>query len=85
MRHEDLYLTDALEAIRELREYLGGASQQEFLRDRFQQSFVFHRLVILGEACVALAKTYRERYPEVPWGRLSGMRNRMVHAFLIWV
>ena len=55
-----------------------------------QQSFVFHRLVILGEAAVALAKSFEGKYPEVPWPRLISLRNRLVHAYfdldmpLVW-
>jgi len=59
-----------------------GADQPgAFLSSRLEQSFVFHRLVILGEAAVALAKTFQGKYPEVPWPRLISLRNRLVHAY----
>jgi len=67
MPRDSAYLRDALRAIAELEEFVAQTNRELFLADRFQQSFVFHRLVILGEAAAALAKTFQERYPEVPW------------------
>lgn len=90
MRRDSAYLRDALRAIAELVEFVAQTNRELFLADRLQQSFVFHRLVILGEAAVALAKVFQERYPEVPWPRLISLRNRLVHAYfdldmaLVW-
>ena len=90
MRHDDQYLNDALTAIRDLQEFTSRTTREEFMADKMKHSFVFHRLVILGEAAVCLSRTYRVAYPEVPWGKLTGFRNRLVHAYfdldlnLIW-
>lgn len=90
MRHESAYARDALRAITELEEFVAQTTRERFLADRLQQSFVFHRLVILGEAAGALAKVFQEKYPEVPWARLISLRNRLVHAYfdldmpLVW-
>jgi len=90
MRHDDLYLADALQAPADLREYLSKHPQEEFLADRFQQSFLYHRLMIIGEAAVSLRRSYEARYPELPWAKLVGLRNRLVHAYfdldltLVW-
>jgi uncharacterized protein with HEPN domain len=90
MRSESTYTRDALRAISELEEFVAQTNRERFLADRLQQSFVFHRLVILGEAAVALAKVFQDKYPEVPWPRLISLRNRLVHAYfdldmaLVW-
>jgi uncharacterized protein with HEPN domain len=81
MRRESAYLRDALRALAELEEFVAKTSQDHFLVDPLQQSFVFHRLVILGEAAVALAKTFQAKHPEIPWPRLISLRNRLVHAY----
>ena len=41
MRHEELYLSDALKALGELRQYLVSAKEEAFLSDPMRQSFVF--------------------------------------------
>ncbi len=60
---------------------MAETNRERFLADPLQQSFAFHRLVILGEAAVALAKVFQEKYPEVPFPRLISLRNRLVHAY----
>jgi uncharacterized protein with HEPN domain len=90
MRHESACARDALRAIAELEEFVAKTDRERFLADGLQQSFVFHRLVIPGEAAVALAKVFQEKYPEAPWPRLISLRNRLVHAYfdldmpLVW-
>ena len=90
MRRESAYIKDALRAIAELEDFVAQTTRERFLTDKLEQSFVFHRLVILGEAAVALAKAFQEKYPEVPWPRLISLRNRLVHAYfdldmlLVW-
>ena len=72
MRPDALYLADAVTAIRQLQTFMAGLSEVEFLADPLKQSYVFHRLVIVGEAAVSLRRTFEARYPEVPWAQLSG-------------
>lgn len=47
-------------------------------------------LEVIGEAASRLPAHVRERHPEVPWTRIVGPRNRIVHAYfdvdleLVW-
>lgn len=36
---------------------------------------------IIGEAATSVSKECREKYPEIPWRSLIGMRNRLIHAY----
>lgn len=38
-------------------------------------------LEIIGEAANRVSLTVRERIPEVPWSRVVGMRNRLIHGY----
>ena len=42
---------------------------------------MYQRLVILGEAMSRLAPSLKSRYPEVPWGLVIALRNRLVHGY----
>lgn len=74
-------MADAVQALAELRSFLQTTTEVEFLADRQKQSFVFHRLVIVGEAAVNLRPAYASLYADVPWPQLVGLRNRLVHAY----
>lgn len=81
MRHETAFLRDAIQALTELEAFAVETTEEKFLASRFEQSYAFHRLVILGESAVWLSKTYQATYPAVPWSRLISLRNRLVHAY----
>ena len=36
---------------------------------------------IVGEAATHVSEPQRRRLPELPWERIVGMRNRLVHAY----
>jgi uncharacterized protein with HEPN domain len=55
-----------------------------FLADRRTQQAVILNIVILDEAATKLGNDYPEfveRYPDVPWKSMRGMRNRMAHGY----
>jgi uncharacterized protein with HEPN domain len=81
MRREYAFLMDMLTAADELAEFVSGTDEARFLSSKPEQSFVFHRMVILGEAANAVPAEMRARYPELPWARLVALRNRLVHAY----
>lgn len=81
MRREYAFLMDMLTAADELVEFVLGTDEARFLSSKPEQSFVFHRMVILGEAANAVPSEMRARYPELPWARLVALRNRLLHAY----
>jgi uncharacterized protein with HEPN domain len=36
---------------------------------------------IIGEAAGRISTECQTRYPEIPWGQVIGMRNRLTHAY----
>jgi uncharacterized protein with HEPN domain len=45
---------------------------------------------IIGEAASQVSAESRDSSPEIPWARIKGMRNRLIHAYsdvnteLVW-
>jgi len=40
-----------------------------------------HYLEILGEAAARLSNEFRDRHPDIPWFKIIGMRNILVHDY----
>ena len=45
-------------------------------------SLALVRLIeIIGEAAIQVSPSLKNRYPQIPWHQMGGMRNRVVHAY----
>ena len=69
-----------LEAIGAIEEYTihGRAA---FFADRRTQHAVERNLTIIGEAVKNLSPGFRERYTEIEWRRVAGLRDKLVHDY----
>jgi uncharacterized protein with HEPN domain len=38
-------------------------------------------LEIVGEATKRLPPAFREQYPHIPWKKMAGMRDRIIHGY----
>jgi uncharacterized protein with HEPN domain len=81
LRHELGTLHDIVDSARLAREYVEGLSLEQFQRDSLRQDAVCRRLLVIGEAVRRRPESVRERYPSLPWGRIVGLRNVLVHQY----
>jgi len=80
----DDYLSHMLDAVRTAIEYVGAASEGEFLVDRKTQQAVIYNLMVLGEAATRMATehpSFVAEHRQIPWQVMRGMRNRMAHGY----
>ena len=38
-------------------------------------------LEIIGEAANGVSLTFRDRFPHIPWRKMAGLRNRLIHGY----
>jgi len=81
MRPERLYLSDILEAAKNIALHIGGRSRDEFFADRTVRAAVLHELTVIGEAASRIPAPMRDRYPSVPWTDVIAFRNIVVHEY----
>jgi len=75
------YIRDMSEAVQDVGIFTAGMTQELFLADRKTINAVIRSLEVLGEAAGKIPPEIREKYPEIPWSDMVGMRNRLIHEY----
>lgn len=79
-RDERLHLADIADAIDRILTYTAGG-RQAFFADTMIQDAVVRNLEILGEAIRAITDATRGAHPEIPWKKIVGTRDRVLHGY----
>jgi len=81
-RHDDsVRLRHMLDAARKSVALLDGKSRAQVAADEIGQLALARLLEIVGEAAGKVSSEYRAAHPELPWTEMSGLRNRLAHAY----
>ena len=58
-----------------------GRSRESLTADRMLLRSLERALEIVGEAAGKVSPEFQSAHPEIPWGDMIGMRNRLIHAY----
>jgi len=81
VRDYSIYLQDILFNIEHAEKFVTNLSFDEFIKNYQVNYAVVRCLEIIGEACKQIPQTIRNKYPEIPWQRIIGIRNVIVHEY----
>jgi len=76
------YLADIVNAIAEAEEFTHGISFDAFVADRKTVNAVIRSLEVLGEATKHIPATFRNKHADIPWSRMAGMRDVLIHDYM---
>lgn len=80
-RNPRFYFDDILDAVSNIEEFTRGISFAEFETDKKTLHAVLRNLEIIGEACRQVPRTIKSQCPQIPWQRISAMRNIIAHEY----
>ena len=81
-RDTRLYVEDMLEFCEDVLEYTQGFDRDALAADRMRLDATLRKLSLIGEAATRVPPELRALAPEVPWRKVVGTRNRLMHAYL---
>lgn len=77
-----LFLIDILDS-KKIKDYTKGMTFDDFVKDSKTVDAVLRNLEIIGEAVKQIPEEIKEKYREIPWNQIIGMRNRLIHAYFV--
>lgn len=70
-----------LDATREALSLVAGKTREHLSADLMLRLACIRLLEVIGEAASQVSAEFRAKYPDVPWNQMTGMRNRLIHAY----
>lgn len=82
MNKDDVvYLRHILDAIFRIEEYTKGVKCEDFVGNNLVQAGVMREIEIVGEATKGLSSELREKHTDIPWRKMAGMRDKLIHDY----
>ena len=75
------YVKDILNEIDKINRFIKGLTYSKFVKDEKTVYAVIRCFEIMGEAAKNIPVNLRNKYPLVPWKRISGMRDKLIHEY----
>ena len=81
MDKDKAYLIDISQSMHIVISHLGDATFEAFAVDLAKMDAVNRRLEIIGEATKRLTPALRNEHVDIPWQKMAGMRDRLIHGY----
>jgi uncharacterized protein with HEPN domain len=78
---DDVRIRHMIDAIEAALRFAKGRERTDLDTDEMLLFALVRAVEIVGEAASKLSAEGRARFPEIPWTAVTGMRDRLVHAY----
>lgn len=91
MTRDEALLLDIFDAGQKVLEFSDGMSQADLETDEKTLSAILYKIEIIGEATKRLSSGFREQNSNIPWKKIAGMRDIIVHEYnniklsIVWI
>lgn len=76
-----IIINDVLVSMDYIGKFVEGMDYKDFINDEKTASAVLRKFEIIGEAIKLIPEHIKDKYPEVPWKKMAGMRDKLIHGY----
>ena len=80
-RNYNLYFEDMLTSMLRIEEYIGDMEFRKFKMNYMIVDAIIRNFEIIGEASKNVPAEIKNKYPEIPWKKMYGLRNLIAHEY----
>ena len=80
MKDDRVYLMHIRDCLTRIAEYTQDG-REAFFADTKTQDAVIRNLEVIGEAVKNLSQAHRDAHPDIPWKRIAGLRDLLIHRY----
>ena len=81
-KNQFIYIEHILESIEKIFKYTESVTVPTFIEQDMIHDAVLRNFEIMGEATKKLSNDFREEHKDVPWKKMAGMRDILIHDYL---
>lgn len=81
---------DIVTAAQQIQRYSAALTRAQLEQDDEKQAAILYRIAVIGEAVKRISPAFRAQHPQVPWRKIAGMRDIVLHQYdrvnldLVW-
>ena len=82
MKKETLiFIQHILDSIEKIEKFMQGVNEKDFYKDEKLQDAIVRRIEVIGEAVKNIPIGFRNKYSNIPWIKIAGMRDKLMHHY----
>jgi uncharacterized protein with HEPN domain len=75
------YIQDVIDSMNKGIRFVEDIEYNDFIHDDKTIFALIRAIEIIGEAVKNIPEEIKNKYPEIPWRNMAGMRNKRIHAY----
>ncbi|MBN2377329.1 MAG: DUF86 domain-containing protein [Sedimentisphaerales bacterium] len=80
-KDDSVRIRHIVDAAQEAVEFVEGRRREELDSNRMLNLSLVRLLEIIGEAARGISEEFRQEHAELPWKKMVGMRDRLIHGY----
>ena len=81
MERDLTWVLDILQRARLIQQFTAGLDETAFMHDVLRREAVIRQIEVMGEAVRRVSEDFCAAHTEIPWSKIAGMRNRLIHEY----